>query len=213
MDEMRLPQNVKKEGVIAYIDGYNLYFGLKEGGFNRFLWLDVHALVSKILKPNQELIKVKYFTTLVTNNVAKRLRQKTYLNALQSNEMIEIHYGKFQKEKIHCYVCGNDYQAECEKMTDVNIATELMCDFYEDRFDMAMVISGDTDLIPPIKFINNSKNKRAFVAFPPSRVNDEVRKFSKGNWTIGRKNLADSQLPDIVTNVIEENFERPAKWV
>lgn len=28
------------ERVIAYVDGFNLYFGLCEAGFRRFLWLE-----------------------------------------------------------------------------------------------------------------------------------------------------------------------------
>jgi hypothetical protein len=65
---------------------------------------------------------------------------------------------------------------------------------------MAMIISGDTDLIPPIRHINivSEKNKRAFVAFPPNRVNDEVRDIARGSLVIGRKNIADSQFPNVV---------------
>lgn len=36
-------------------------------------------------------------------------------------------------------------------MTDVNIATAIIVDAYKDAYDMAMLISGDSDLTPPIK--------------------------------------------------------------
>ena len=39
--------------VITYIDGFNLYFGLKSQGWERFLWLDVQALSRNLLKPDQ----------------------------------------------------------------------------------------------------------------------------------------------------------------
>ncbi|HCL06239.1 MAG TPA: NYN domain-containing protein [Chitinophagaceae bacterium] len=202
-----------KERVIAYIDGYNLYFGLKDSGFKRFLWLNIQSLIESLLTGNQELVKVKYFTTLVTNDVAKRLRQKQFISALQSLDKVEIFYGKFQKEKNHCGVCGNDYPNDCEKMTDVGIATQVVKDYYTDAFDMAMIVSGDTDLLPPIRLINESAdNKRVFVAFPPDRSNDEVRKFAKGSMVIGRKNLLRSQFDDKVTNVNGEVFNRPVEW-
>jgi hypothetical protein len=90
----------------------------------------------------------------------------------------------------------------------------MMIDYYEDKFDMAMLISGDTDLLPPIRFINESaNNKRVFVAFPPDRVNDEVRKYSSGDWTIGRKNLADSQFEETITNKLGEIITKPSTWV
>ena len=71
---------------------------------------------------------------------------------------------RFKSDNKDCKKCGNSYVSYNEKMTDVNIATHIMSDYYEENFDMAMVISGDTDLLPPIKMINeNGKNKRVFV--------------------------------------------------
>ena len=72
----------KRERVIAYIDGYNLFFGLKESGLLEYIWLDVQELIQNLLKPNQELLMVKYFTTVITNNSDKRQRQKEYISAL-----------------------------------------------------------------------------------------------------------------------------------
>lgn len=34
--------------VITYIDGFNLYFGLKQAGLKRYYWLDVAALGQRI---------------------------------------------------------------------------------------------------------------------------------------------------------------------
>ncbi len=33
------------ERVIAYIDGFNLYFGLIEAGFNKYRWLNIKKLI------------------------------------------------------------------------------------------------------------------------------------------------------------------------
>jgi hypothetical protein len=41
------------ERVITYIDGFNLYFGLKSNGWDRFLWLNLRALSQNLLKPHQ----------------------------------------------------------------------------------------------------------------------------------------------------------------
>jgi uncharacterized LabA/DUF88 family protein len=201
------------ERVIAYIDGYNLYFGLKEGGYSRYKWLNVQELVSNLLNANQTLITVNYFTTIVTNDSAVRLRQKAYISALQTLDKTELFYGKFQKEKNNCRVCGNNYMGDSEKMTDVAISTELMKDYYTDKFDMAMIISGDTDLLPPIKFINGEPNgKRVFVAFPPNRQNDEVKEYSKGSMIIGRANLAKSQFPSLILDKYGAEIKMPNEW-
>ncbi len=54
------------ERVISYIDGFNLYFGLKSARLNRYLWLDLHNLSINLLKKPQQLVKVKYFTARIT---------------------------------------------------------------------------------------------------------------------------------------------------
>ena len=52
--------------VIAYIDGFNLYFGLKAMGWRRYYWLDLFKLSRNLLKTNQELVAVKYFTARIS---------------------------------------------------------------------------------------------------------------------------------------------------
>jgi hypothetical protein len=54
--------------VIAYIDGFNLYNGLKSKYRHRYLWLDLEALCTKLLVKDQELRAVKYFTARFAAN-------------------------------------------------------------------------------------------------------------------------------------------------
>jgi hypothetical protein len=61
----------KKERVIVYVDGFNMYFGLLEAGFNNCKWLNISKLVNNLLQSNQELIEIKYFTSRVSNNPDK----------------------------------------------------------------------------------------------------------------------------------------------
>ena len=51
--------------VIVYVDGFNLYFGLKAKGWKNFYWLNIQALARSILKPDQVLMTTKYFTSRV----------------------------------------------------------------------------------------------------------------------------------------------------
>lgn len=202
----------KKERVIVYIDGFNLYFGIVEANLNQLKWLNIRLLVEKLLKPNQELKEIKYFTSRVSNNPDKQKRQSLYIEALET-EHINIFYGHYQRGKIECKRCGNIWASFNEKMTDVNIATQMLSDAYQDNFDMAMLISGDSDLVPPIITIHESfKNKRVFVAFPPKRHNNSVALVAKGSLTIGRKKLQDCQF----TNEVRKNdgyiIKKPGIW-
>ena len=42
--------------IAAYIDGFNLYFGLKHKGWKKYYWLDPVALSQALLKHGQELV-------------------------------------------------------------------------------------------------------------------------------------------------------------
>ncbi len=203
----------KKERVIVYVDGFNLYFGMKDAGFEYCKWLDLHLLASNLLKPNQELVEVKYFTSRVGNNPDKQKRQSTYIEALETNH-VKVIYGHYQSGSLECKRCGYNCPIYNEKMTDVNIATQMLIDAYQDRFDMAMLISGDSDLVPPIKAIHILFNqKRIFVAFPPKRSNSSVALIAKGSIIIGRKKLIESQFPDKITKRGGFILNKPDGWL
>ncbi|MCX6206285.1 MAG: NYN domain-containing protein [Bacteroidetes bacterium] len=204
--------NQKKEKVIAYIDGFNLYFGMVESGFRHYKWLNVKKLVFSLLQPNQELVAVKYFTSRVNNDPDKQKRQSTYLDALESID-IKIIYGNYQNGTVECKRCGNVWKSAKEKMTDVNIATSIIVDGFKDEYDIAMLISGDSDLTPPIKSIHSLfNNKRVFVAFPPKRHNSSMAIVAKGSMIIGRKKLQDAQFNDEVISKTGYKLTIPKEW-
>jgi len=201
-----------KEKVIAYIDGFNLYFGIVEAGFNFCKWLNLKLLVENLLKPNQELIEVKYFTSRVSNNPDKQKRQSLYIDALESIG-IKIIYFNYQDGKVICKRCGHIWKSAKEKMTDVNIATSIIIDAYKNKYDIAMLISGDTDLIPPIREVYSIfKDKRVLIAFPPKRHNKVLAIAAKGSFVIGRKKLVESQLEEEMISLTGYKIIIPSTW-
>src|SRR5437870_225149 len=132
--------------VIAYIDGFNMYYGLKSKGWNRYFWLDVQALSKNLLKPDQTLTHTKYFTARIGQPPEKIKRQNTYIEAIQSCRDVSLYLGHYLSSPRECPICGETYDASQEKMTDVNIAVELMKDAFQDEFDTALLISADSDL-------------------------------------------------------------------
>ena len=202
-----------KERAQVYVDGFNLYFGMLEAGYDYCKWLNLKLLAINLLKPNQELVCVKYFTSRVSNNPDKQKRQVTYIEALES-EGVHILYGHYQKNAIECNRCGNIWASYNEKMTDVNIATQMLIGAYQDEYDMAMLISGDSDLVPPIRQIHELfPLKRVFVAFPPKRHNQSVAFVAKGSMTIGRKKLVESQFSESVKKRDGFLLRKPSVWL
>ena len=198
--------------VVAYIDGYNLYYGLRDQGWKRFYWLNLQRLVEQFLKSNQVLIETKYFTTIVKYPDDKRRRQQVFLEALQTIPNLSIFYGHFLSDTITCRHCGHAYTTHHEKMTDVNISVELMKDAFQDRFDVPFLISADSDLVSPIRLIQQLfPNKKVTSIFPPGRFSSALKSTSARTLRMGHLELAKSLLPDqVIKNGIVLN--RPASW-
>ena len=83
---------------IAYVDGFNLYYGVLRN--TPYKWLDLHALFQEqLLGIGSQLIKTRYYTASIkassSDDPASPQRQQRYLRALKahSGERIEIQQG------------------------------------------------------------------------------------------------------------------------
>ena len=65
--------------VITYVDGFNLYFGLKSKGWKRYYWLNLQLLAQNFLKPGQQMSSTKYFTARVSHRPGKQRRQLVFI--------------------------------------------------------------------------------------------------------------------------------------
>ena len=217
-DELESPwMDVKgKERVMVYVDGMNLYHGVRSTGVPRYLWLDVRALSLSLLQPNQVLSGVKYFTSLFSSDgddVGMVHRQSTHLKALDTLVGLEVVEGRFQSKIGKCRRCGNEWMSYEEKMTDVNIAVEMVCDAEDDAFDAALLVSGDGDLTGPIaRVLSRHPEKRVVVAFPPKRRSDSLTVTASAYIHIRPSHLRNSQLPDRLHAVDGYPLRRPVEW-
>lgn len=201
------------ERVSAYLDGFNLYFGMRDKGWKSLYWLDVVILAQELLKPHQVLGATKYFTARISGPNSKQVRQATYLLALEEVGRCKIFYGRYQSSAMKCRNCGVRWEQSQEKMTDVNIAVEMLSDAVENAFDTALLVSGDADLVPAVRTIRRLfPEKRIVSAFPPGRVSQALRKEVHAHFVIGRPNLAKSQLPESVARASGTALTRPTKW-
>lgn len=76
---------------IAYVDGFNLYYGALRGSPHK--WLDLEALSRRLL-PKDEIRLVRYFTARITarpDDPQQAQRQETYLRALRTLPGVQIH--------------------------------------------------------------------------------------------------------------------------
>jgi uncharacterized LabA/DUF88 family protein len=202
----------KSKKINVYIDGFNLYFGMRAAGFDHCKWLDVYALSVMLKNDDHNLNVVKYFTARVSDTTSKGKRQSVYIDALMTTP-VQFVYGQYRPEEIECYECFNTFTHSKEKMTDVNIATHMIVDAYKDEYDVALLISGDSDLVPPVKAIKELfPNKEILVAFPPLRESNELRKCADSVFVIGKKKIEQCLLPNEVENKYAFKIKKPKEW-
>ena len=134
----------------VYIDGFNVYYRLKG---SRYKWLDYRAALQAKLGPDVDLQILRYFTARVNGRFDSDAptRQDAYLRALAAYiPEISIHEGSFVvRDRWVRMVSDPSQYAHVlipeEKGSDVNLAVHLLNDAHRDKFDVAYVMSNDSD--------------------------------------------------------------------
>jgi uncharacterized LabA/DUF88 family protein len=98
-----------------------------------------------------------------------------------------------------------------EKGSDVNLAAHLLRDGFTGDFDVAVVISNDSDLLEPIRIVQSELGKPVGVINPqkhPSWVLKNEARFFKN---IRRSALAKCQFPPVLTDAGGQ-IRKPSSW-
>jgi uncharacterized LabA/DUF88 family protein len=210
--------------VFSYIDGFNLFYGMCDKAntrvngtlinqqWRRYSWLDLCRFSQSLLVPGQQLIHTKYFTSRVKGRPASQQRQSTYLDALGTLPNLTIFHGQFQPDKKTCSNCGTPSYPLQEKKTDVNIATQMINDALQRNFDVAILVSGDSDQVPTVEMVRSVFRRRVIVAFPPRRFSAELQKVATASFRIGEAKFQPSILPPTITLPSGTVLTCPNEW-
>ena len=209
-----MPENLKQR-VIVYVDGFNFYYGLKSKGWKKYYWLDMVSFAEKLIRPHQELVEVCYFSAKPTNSAEKARRQNAFFQANRLNPRFKLHLGKYLQKNMTCRFCNNVITSYEEKETDVRIATTMLADVYLERCDVTLLISADSDLVPPIERIREIKpTQKIIVYFPPGRFSSNLKQLSTNTQDLSKneQRFKDSKLPEQV--ILPDGFvlNRPTNW-
>ena len=197
---------------IAYIDGLNLYYGdLRRRPALK--WLNPLAMVEKLL-PQEDIQLVRYFSALTIRTPSDPdapARQAVYLRALRTIPSLTIHEGRMAVRTKTGVVLPKSTPPQIatlevfeEKRTDVNIASHLLLDAFEGRYDTAIVVSNDSDLATPIEMVASTLNKRVITVNPDSdqKLSRELSAAATRSLrTINPTVLRDCQFPDEMTDL------------
>lgn len=204
---------------IVYIDGFNFYYGQLRG--TPYKWLDLTKLFNSLLGEENNLIKIKYFTTRVSAKNHDPLiahRQNAYLRALEvCCPEVETFFGHFLRHKIfaeNAYPPPEKiaiYKTE-EKGSDVNLALHLLNDAWLDQYDCAVIVSNDSDLSIALKMVKEERQKTLGLitpGFPKRRISKELKRYADFIKTIRPWILEQSLLPVMIPGT---KISKPDTW-
>jgi len=217
-----------KPRAYVYIDGFNLFYRAVRG--TPYAWLNLEALCDQIL-PQYNVLKVKYYTAKVRSrrDPEKSLRQETYLRALRTLPRVEICFGTYSSHKVMRELAKGSLWKKLreflglnsgmnklvkvydpkEKGSDVNLAVHMVNDGWKNLYDVAALISNDTDLQEAVKIVRNDCGKLVGVINPSQAPNPDLHKEANFVRQIRQVQLASSQLPNTIAGT---RISKPVKW-
>lgn len=204
---------------IVYIDGLNFYYGAVRK--TPYKWVDLRKLCECLL-PRNHIVKIKYFTSRVLARPGQPdppLRQQAYLRALRTLPEFETYFGHFLSHRVRMPVSnplpGSPRFVEVtkteEKGSDVNLASHLLHDANQGRFDAGIVVTNDSDLVEPIRLIRRDLGLPVGVLNPYRKPAVEIQRTATFIKPIRAGVLAASQFPDIMSDP-GGAFTKPEAW-
>jgi hypothetical protein len=205
----------------VYVDGFNLYHRLLEKNPS-LKWLDLEHWC-RLLLPQCQVEQIRYFTANVKarpNDPDKPNRQQVYLRALRTLPSVSIHKGQFRTRAKRMWLksptVGGPKTAEVlyeeEKRSDVNLATYLLVDGFKGSYELAVVVSDDSDLKLPIEMVTKELGLPVWVLNPQQGQASDIHTVATQHRILRVGPLTASQFPPMLTDAVGR-FRKPPSWV
>jgi uncharacterized LabA/DUF88 family protein len=209
----------------VYVDGFNLYYGaFREGPYGAYKWLNLVGFCQDILPSGHCIQMVRYFTARVKPTGADSgapARQAAYIQALRTLPEISIHMGNFSTHPklrpvadptAHCKPAVEVLITE-EKGSDVNLATYLLLDTFDDAYDTAVVVSDDSDLREPLTLVKRRFNKRLAVIRIRTNRGSVFRDIVDAVYDANRlRYYSRNQFPPTLRSARGREIRKPPEW-
>jgi 6-hydroxy-3-succinoylpyridine 3-monooxygenase len=187
-----------------------------------YKWLNLQRYFTQIV-PDLKVTRIKYFTALVVG--ATQPNQLVFWSALRYLPLVEIIEGNFRKGKRLCEYSActmthppkRRFRTREEKRTDVNIGVHMVHDAHTDACDHQVLISGDSDLVPPLRVIRDHFPDITLTVFVPAQDHHRARAMELKQTAhffhrLPQHLLAAAQFPDRFTAPDGAVIQKPSDW-
>lgn len=227
--------------IAMFVDGWNFYLSLVDAGIKSYGWCDFALLAKQQTQLQNAAVNVKYFTAADEPNPDKISdRQKTIWWQALRYRGFHIIEGRFRSTYFEVeQQVRRDRKKWREKETDTALASHMIADcnkiepdpdrpgvqLWTPGYDEAVLLSGDSDFVPPVKIlVGEPFRRRVLVLLPPNEEKaqasaQELWKPLAGNnlrvIQLTKADLANALLPQIVVgaNAGEEKVECHKTWM
>jgi hypothetical protein len=203
--------------VNVYVDGFNLYYGALKG--TPFKWLDLGRLCQALL-PSDTIQEIKYFTARVSARPSKPTSahdQGLYIRALRTLPNLSIKYGHFLTHTVPMYLATVTppqrvwVEKTEEKGSDVNLASHLVRDAFRKQFEVAVLITNDSDLAEPVRIVAQELHMPVGILNPHQHHSKELQRYATFVKRIRQGHLLASQFSATLRDA-KGPFSKPAGW-
>ncbi len=204
---------------IVYVDGFNLYYGCVKD--TQYKWLNIQKMCQLHLKKDQ-IVGIKYFTAKIISrpdDPQKHIRQLVYLRALKTLPDFEIVYGYYLSHVvrmplatplIHGPKSVEVIKTE-EKGSDVNLAVHMLHDGYQGKYELAVIISNDSDLLSAVQIVQRDLGLKIGILNPQEHASKVLEKEAFFLRDIRPGIIKASQFPETMTDA-KGPFHKPEDW-
>jgi len=201
------------------VDGFNLYHSTVDLDRTlglRVKWLNIYSLCSSFLYligRDAAMAEVYYFSAYAyqRTDAGAVTRHKDYVKCLESTGIVpEI--ARFKPKDVRCPLGGTFTKYE-EKETDIAIASKLFEIMSKDKCDVAILVTGDTDLAPSVETCKRLFPAKAMrFAFPYRRHSHELETLLPDSFKIHRGSYTRHLFPDPVALSDGTRIHKPTSW-
>ena len=167
--------------------------------------------------PNDTVEAIHYYTARVSSrpyNTTAPLDQQVYFRALRTIPNLSITFGHFLTHSVRMVLSGSNpvqkvfVEKTEEKGSDVNLAAHLVRDAFQKRFELAVLVTNDSDLAEPVRIVRQELGFPVGILNPHQYHSSVLKQQAIFVKRIRQADLIASQFPPTLTDA-KGTFKNP----
>jgi hypothetical protein len=201
-----------------YIDGLNLYYGSLRKSPSKWLYIEKFG---KLIVPSDEIAIIRYFTAIVRarpDDPQIPVRQETYLRALKTRDVVQIHTGRFTS-RVQQRALADDAFHYSQLFTPNFRPLFLYSLMWKDKvkrrsepLTKAIVISNDSDLTEAIRLARLFNISVGLLNPHPGPTSKHLKAVASFEIPFRSESLEKCQFPLVVVDKNGREIHKPKAW-